>query len=589
MAVFFNGQVLTTPGVSSVVLDQGMLDQNPATGNTLAILGISAGGVPNVPTYFHSIPDARAALVSGDLLRAVELAFSPSAETGAPQSICAVRIGTPLQSSLTLNNSASTGVINLVSTDYGVGTNNIKVKVETSTDGNGKKVTVNKGTTQYVGDNLWRNALCVYYSGSSTYGLVTLNDAAISLSVASTATTVTADTFSFDAYPTVQDVANRINTNVGSGWVASVVAGSAERSSAVFENVTNKNVKGSSVTSTWTTLTQHTAAIVEWINSTQEGLLTATRVTGATLPPANIAFTYLSGGSDGSVPTVVDWANGLNTLQTEDVQWIVPLSSDQLVWAALSAHLGYMSSIGKRERRGFVGGAVGTTKATALTNAASINDDRVGYCFPGIFQYNDASIFAKRTPTLYPAYMTAVLIAAGFAGMSPGETMTNKSIKALGLELALVAPADTDALIQGGVLSLYKDAKGTFRCARALSTWLNDTRYNRVEISTGAVVDYVSRTVRDVVQAFVGKKGTPITLKTVNATVESTLYRFAQPEPVGLGMLVGDADFPAYRNITSSLDGDTLRLSFECSPAIPINYVLVSIHITPFSTTIEAA
>ena len=180
--------------------------------------------------------------------------------------------------------------------------------------------------------------------------------------------------------------------------------------------------------------------------------------------------------------------------------------------------------------------------------------------------------------------MTAAILGGAFAGITPGETMTNKAIKCLGLEIDLAAPGDTDSLIESGVLCIYKDPKGARRVARAVSTWLNDTRYNRVEISTGVVVDYVSRTVRDALMPFVGRKATPTTLQSVNATTESVLYRLAQPEPVGLGMLVGDAALPAYRNITSSIDGDTLRVSFECSPAIPINYVLVSLHVTPYST-----
>ena len=150
MAVFFDGRLLTTPTVATAVYDQGMLDRNPATGNTLAIIGISTGGVPNDPLYVYDVNEAREALKGGELLRAVEMAFSPSAETAGPQVICAVRVGTPTQSSLSLANSASAAVINVSATDYGVSTNNIKVKVETSTDTNGKKVTVTQGTRQYV-------------------------------------------------------------------------------------------------------------------------------------------------------------------------------------------------------------------------------------------------------------------------------------------------------------------------------------------------------------------------------------------------------------------------------------------------------
>ena len=587
MAVFFDGRLLTTPTVASAVYDQGMLDRNPATGNTLAIVGQSTGGAPNSATYLYNVIDARARLKGGELLRAVEMAFSPSAETAGPQVICAVRVGTPTQSTLSLSNSASAAVINLSSTDYGVNTNNIKVKVETSSDANGKKVTVTQGTEQYVGDNLWRNAFTVYYSGSSTYGLVTLNDSAISLSVASSATTASVDTFTFTAYPTVQDVVNRINNNAGTGWVAGVVAGSAEKPSAAsFENLTNKDVKGTSATSTWSTVTQHNMAIVDWINSTQEGLVTAARVASATLPPANVGYTYLAGGSDGDAPDITDWSNALAVLQAEDVQWIVPISSESTVWAATDAHCSYMSTVAKRERRAFVGAGTGVSNATAKDNAALINSDRTAYCHPGIYHYDNASIFANRRLTLYPAYMTAAILGGAFAGITPGETMTNKTVKCLGLESILAAPGDTDGLINHGVLCLYKDARSAYRVARAVSTWLNDTRYNRVEISTGVVVDYVSRTVRDALMPFVGKKATPTTLQSVNAMTESVLYRLAQPEPIGLGMLVGDGVLPAYRNITSSIDGDTLRVSFECSPAIPINYILVSIHVTPYSTQI---
>src|SRR5574343_360692 len=131
MAVFFDGRLLTTPTVATAVFDQGMLDRNPATGNTLALVGVSTGGAPNEAIYLYDVPSARAALKGGELLRAVEMAFSPSAETAGPQVVCAVRVGSPTQSSLTLANSASAAVINLVSTDYGVGTNNVKVKVET--------------------------------------------------------------------------------------------------------------------------------------------------------------------------------------------------------------------------------------------------------------------------------------------------------------------------------------------------------------------------------------------------------------------------------------------------------------------------
>nr|MCU0383927.1 hypothetical protein [Cyclobacteriaceae bacterium] len=57
----------------------------------------------------------------------------------------------------------------------------------------------------------------------------------------------------------------------------------------------------------------------------------------------------------------------------------------------------------------------------------------------------------------------------------------------------------------------------------------------------------------------------------------------ALPEPQGPGVLAGDDESPAYRNIRARLEGDVLRVEFECSPVIPVNYVLVTIYAVPYS------
>jgi hypothetical protein len=48
-------------------------------------------------------------------------------------------------------------------------------------------------------------------------------------------------------------------------------------------------------------------------------------------------------------------------------------------------------------------------------------------------------------------------------------------------------------------------------------------------------------------------------------------------------VLAGDDVNPPYRNIQASLEGDVLRIEFECSPVIPVNYVLATIYAVPFS------
>jgi hypothetical protein len=125
--------------------------------------------------------------------------------------------------------------------------------------------------------------------------------------------------------------------------------------------------------------------------------------------------------------------------------------------------------------------------------------------------------------------------------------------------------------------------------SQAISTWSADTKYNRVEVSTGAAVDFVVRSARDALERLIGQKASPITLYEGLATTESVLRELARPEPVGLGVIVGDVENPAYRNITGEITGDVLRIWFECSPAIPINYVLVSVYVKPWGGSASLA
>lgn len=611
MAVFFNGRLLTTPTVASQVFDQGMLDQQPATGNTLAIIGVSSGGAPTTPEWLRSISEARAYLKGGNLLRAVEMAFSPSNETAGPQSIVAVRLNVATNATLDLADSASRTVCTVSSTDFGVANNSIKVKIESGTH-NGKKVSVAQGTTLYRGDDLDYEYFTVRYKDPAKSGYITIADAAdgsdttVTLETKTGTVYTTVATIRCSNYPTIGELVNRINAEGDgstAGFIATIGAAMDEKSSiATMENTTglarHDITYVASPISDGMTVTGHVQAIVDWMMSGSDSLVDAARTPQGTLGCANQAYLFLSGGTDGADPTIDEWLDCLEALENEDVQWIVPLCTDPTiaedVWAATNAHVEFMSNQGKRERRAFVGCATTGETIDAVSGtsgyAVELNSDRVAFCYPGIYHYNDSAIYMNRSMTLYPSCFTAAILGGAFAGINPGETMTNRTLNVMGIEspggISISSPGDTDDLINGGVLGLYKDRKGVVRVARACSTWLADNRYNRVEISTGCAVDYTCREVREKLQTFVGKKASPTTLQSVNAMVDSVLRNLATPEPIGLGLLVGDSAHPAYKNISSSIVGDVLRVTFECSPAIPINYILVSVHVTPYTSVI---
>jgi hypothetical protein len=178
--------------------------------------------------------------------------------------------------------------------------------------------------------------------------------------------------------------------------------------------------------------------------------------------------------------------------------------------------------------------------------------------------------------------MLAAAIGGAFAGINPGEPLPNKALPLYGMETPVRDPGDTDLLIKGGVLAVRETPRG-FKVVKSVTTWLNDSKYNRVEVSTGVATDFTARAVREALEQFVGQKANPLNLARAISVTESALRELARPEPAGVGILAGDATNPAYRNITASIEGDVLRVEFECSPVVPLNYVLVTIHAVPFA------
>lgn len=572
MSYFFNGKLYETPATMSAVDDSAMLNTNLGVGNVAAILGTSSGGQPNTILTFGSASEAKAALRSGPLLDAITKAFAPSSQTGGPSSVVAVRVNPALQASLSLLNASSAAVINLVSTDYGIWTNQIKVKVEAGSNV-GLSVTTQYQNDYYVGDDLARDAITLQYTGAAATAVVTVNGTTLTMQAPSGTTVGTADLSVYDTYSKLVDYINTIPN-----WSASV-SDSANIDLATLNGldyVTAVDAKTSALT-----LTANLQAVVDWINSSSEGYLTATRVAGVGTVPALSTFTYLSGGSDG-ITTNNEWSDAFTTLQGADVQWISPVSTNASIWAMADAHVQFMSKYAAKERRAIVGMATGSTDAAAIAAAKALNSDRTSLVHIGHYAYNADGVLQ-----LYSAAYSAALLAGMFAGVNPGTALTNKTISVQGLERDLRNPTDTDPLIKGGVLCLENTNSG-YKVVKSCSTWIADSKYNRVEQSCGWATDYTARSVRDALDVLRGEKNNQVALSRAYSITETTLRRLAVVEPAGPGVLAGNADNPPYLGITVTADGDVLAVAFQCSPVIPINYIPVSISLKIFTGTASA-
>lgn len=572
MAVFFNGRLLVSPVTASVVNDDAMRNQNLTVGNVVALVGRSAGGAPKTALRFGSPQEARDVLVSGELLTAVLAAFDPSSETAGPSQVVAVRVNPAVQATLNLKNASAADVIALTSVGYGITENQTKVKVEAGTI-KGRRLTVQRGTDYFTEDNIARDAFTVHYTGALASATMSITGTAITIEAPTGTNVATIDLTQFSA---IQDVVDRIN--LLPDFTAAVGDNNYTKPALNgLDFVSAQDVKTAAYT-----VRADLQAVVDWFNSARQNLVRATRVAGAGLVPAVAAFAFLSGGSDGTT-TVADWADGFEVLQTVDVQWVTPVSGDDAIHAMADTHVAFMSNVGRKERRAIVGTALSTSDDGAIQKAKALNSDRTSLVHLGHYDYDLSGKL-----TLYPAYISAARLAGGFAGVNPGTPLTNKNFRCRGLERKLRNPIDTDILINGGVLCLEDTDQG-YKVVKSISTWLINDNYNRVEQSCGVALDFVARNVREALDQLRGAKGNPLVLRRAVSITESALRELAREEPQGPGVLAGNAASPAFRNIQASLEGDVLRVEFECSPVIPVNYVLATIFAVPFSGVATAA
>ena len=571
---FFNGRQWISPATMSMVDDSAMVSQSLSVGNVAAFVGQSTGGQPNTPLVFGSPAQAQATLVSGELLQAVLKAFNPSNETGGPSTVVAIRVNPAVQSSLVVNDASAAPSINLSSADYGLRTNQIKVSFAAGSS-QGVHATTQLGKTVYSQDNLYAAPFSVQYTGALASAALSINNATVTLE-APLGTIVAA--INLATFPTVQQLVDNINSYAN--FTAAVLGGAGPQPTLNgLDSVTRQDIKTVPYAVTATL-----QAVIDWLNSPAQALVVATRANGAGQPPAPMSFTYLAGGSDG-ITTNQNWSNAFAALQTRSVQWLTPVTSNLAVIAMSDAHVQYMSTVGRSERRAICGMALGTTDAQAIAAAMAINSDRTSLVHIGYYGYDLTGQLTGLQ--LYAPYQAAAAVAGAFSGLNPGTPVTNKALAFSGLERVLLNPTNTDPLIQGGVLCIESTPNG-YKVVQSVSTWLVNNNYDKVEQSVGWALDFTVQNVRKALDILRGSKNTPITMSRAVSITESQLRLLATPEPRGPGVLTGDAENPAYQGITASTVADALAVSFQCSPVLGVNFIPVTVFSVPFSGTATA-
>ena len=311
-------------------------------------------------------------------------------------------------------------------------------------------------------------------------------------------------------------------------------------------------------------------AVAAWINQNSQ-YVTAAIAAGAYggAPSNTSAPVFLSGGSEGTT-TFSDWQNALNLLKKTLVNTIVVLTADPAVHAALDAHCAYMCGVGRSERDGVVGlmnaGMTDVaTKTEVKTQIQALNTRHIRAVAQAIERYNTAGERVEFSPPFH-----AAIIAGMQAGAPVGTPLTHKYVNALSFRqhTSWNPTDDAEELIQSGLCFLESVEGIGRRVVRNITTHLSSNNIAYVEASVNQAVNYAVYNFRTNMEFLVGKKGFAGTVNAGRGVAINTL-----------GLLVDSEVLVTYRSLDLELIVDTMEVSVEMAPVIPINFVKNTIHL----------
>jgi len=311
-------------------------------------------------------------------------------------------------------------------------------------------------------------------------------------------------------------------------------------------------------------------AVIDWINQNSQ-YVTAAAATGASggAPSNTVAPIFLTGGGEGTT-TSQHWQDALNLLKQVRVNTVVPLTGDPAVHAMCDAHCAYMGGLGRSERD-FVAGALNAgltdvpTKDEYKAQVVDLNTRHARLVGQAVERFDSAG---ERSEFLPPFH--AAVIAGMQAGSSVGTSLTSKYANVLALrQHATWNPIDdAEEMIAGGCCFMEAvDGVGR-RVVRNVTTHLSSSNVAFTEASVNEASNFISYEFRQAMQIVVGKKGFA---GTVNAGKSAAINK--------LGLLIDEEAMVAHQALNIELIVDTLEMSVQVAPAVPINFVPITIHL----------
>lgn len=583
-SVYFNGELLTTPGAYSSVDTSLMATKGDNEGaKVIAFIGECTGGEPAAVQFFTEPTSAKKVLKSGDLLKACEKAWNPVSRTksgvslGGANTIACIRSNKATKATHTVEKD-HVAQLKFQSKDWGENTAH-QIKVGNGTLSGTKKMVIydqSNGTYETI-DNIG-NVFTIAYKGTQAYAELNITaegkDMFLITKVGAAAGTAN------------EDIKIKLDTNVFKSMKALILQlQSYENYVVSATNAYNSHlsvtdldlVKGANIKQATGTNAYRVTAVFEDMksklqtNSQLVELVEYDKTKGAV---ENFDYVTLTGGTKGVSPA--SWVEYFDKLSNFDLAYLVPLTEDISIHAELASHVKTLSGNLGKERRGIVGGKVGETVSDTLSRARDLASDRIQVVHGGFYDFNSSNELE-----LYPPYLLAAAHAGRVAFLDDGESATHDVYRMSAPEYKL-EKNEIDQLLDGGclafefVLGKSGSSQSYVRLVQDLTTdtTTGNTLYS--ERATGALADAINKEIRtELDELLTGKRTSISDLTSAKNKVISVLDSRKRK-----GHIID------YKDVYLTKTGTVTTVDYSVAPAEPNNFTLVTAHY--YSETVTA-
>ena len=479
---------------TSVTVDTSQLSGVAgASEKTLMLIGQADGGEPNTVYSIRNINQAKRVFRSGELLDAIELAWTGSPDATAGD-ILAMRIEDATQATL------EKGGLKIKSNIHGSAANDIQVALEDNNITNSKRLRIvfAKDGINKTYDNLG-NIFQIQYKGSeSNASFSILKDSETGLAkklvlvtggtlditeIGSEHVTLESDEGTivkeYDLEKTYTDV-NSIVKDINN-----LPDFEAKFSPFGDKNIETKYLDKAQNVDILNRFSYVTGLYGDIIKQLEyDELVTFETVSGQDVE--TFELTSLEGASNGE--PVVSWADKFQHFANEGGYYLVPLTDKESVHAEAGQFVRERSDVGE-PMRAIVGGGSKENKEKLFSRVATLQSNpRVSLIgSSGTFSMEDGR--ALKTP----GYMVASAVAGLACGLDIGESITFKNLYMLNLDNILDG-SELDQLNENGIISVQfvrNRTETSFRIVEDVTTFNDKTDPVKQEMAVGEANDFL--------------------------------------------------------------------------------------------------